>query len=108
MIPTKPYAATDLGIFKFVDGKLMVYLMELTIEAYVGRSWKQKIWNLRSAVTTGKRRIGRTPILSRSIRFPRWNGTRAGGLFQQPIWPSLIKMRRLRHPRNTVPVPGIM
>ena len=37
MIPTKPYAATDLGIFKFVDGKLMVYLMELTIEAYVGR-----------------------------------------------------------------------
>jgi 8-oxo-dGTP diphosphatase len=37
MIPTKPYAATDVGIFKFVDGKLMVYLVELTLEAYQGR-----------------------------------------------------------------------
>lgn len=37
MIPTKPYAATDVGIFKFVDDKLMVYLVELTIEPYTGR-----------------------------------------------------------------------
>lgn len=37
MIPTKPYAATDVGIFKFEDGKLMVYLVELTIETYKGR-----------------------------------------------------------------------
>jgi 8-oxo-dGTP diphosphatase len=37
MIPTKPYAATDLGIFRFLDGKLLVYLVELKIEPFVGR-----------------------------------------------------------------------
>ena len=37
MIPTKPYAATDLGIFRFLNGKLHVYLVELKIEPFVGR-----------------------------------------------------------------------
>ncbi len=37
MIPTKPYAATDLGIFRFLDGKLLVYLVELKIEPFIGR-----------------------------------------------------------------------
>lgn len=37
MIPTKPYAATDLGIFRFLDGRLLVYLVELKIEPFVGR-----------------------------------------------------------------------
>ncbi len=37
MIPTKPYAATDLGIFRFLDGKLLVYLVELKVEPFVGR-----------------------------------------------------------------------